>query len=122
MRAQGDQPLDLLGTAGIGVAFGSGNTFVRVPVGVSIGHRFPLDDGMSITPYMHPRVSLDIFSGKGVQSDKTEVTLNFDLGANFQVNKQFALRVAGVFSGSDRYGSGNAFSVGFNWTPAALSR
>lgn len=122
LRAKGDQPLDLLGTAGIGVAFGSGNSFVRVPVGVSIGHTFPLDEGMSITPYMHPRVSLDIFSGKGARSDNTEVTLNFDLGANLQVNKQFALRVAGVFSGSDRYGSGDAFAVGFNWTPAALSR
>lgn len=122
LRAKGDQPLDLLGTAGIGVAFGSGNSYVRVPVGVSIGHTFPLDEGMSITPYMHPRVSLDIFSGKGARSDNTEVTLNFDLGANLQVNKQFALRVAGVFSGSDRYGSGDAFAVGFNWTPAALSR
>ena len=122
LRAQGDQPLDLLGTAGIGVAFGNGNTFLRVPVGVSIGHTFPLDDGMSITPYMHPRVSLDVCGCKRDSGDKTEVTLNFDLGANFQVNKQFALRVAGVFSGSDRYGSGNAFSVGFIWTPAALAR
>jgi len=122
LRAAGDQPLDVLGTAGIGVAFGSGLTSIRVPVGASVGHTFPLDEGMSITPYMHPRVSLDIFSGKGESSGNTEVTLNFDLGANLQVNKQFALRVAGVFSGADRYGNGNAFSVGFNWTPAALAR
>lgn len=122
LRASGDQPLDLLGTVGVGIAFGSGNAFVRVPLGVSIGHTFPLDEGMSITPYVHPRVSLDIFSGKREISDHTEVTLNFDLGANLQVNKQFALRVAGVFSGSDRYGSGNAFAVGFNWTPAVLAR
>ena len=93
-----------------------------VPVGVSIGHTFPLDEGMSITPYVHPRVSLDILNGRATRSDNSEVTLNFDLGANLQVNKQFALRVAGVFSGSDQYGSGNAFTVGFNWTPSALAR
>lgn len=122
LRASGDQPLDLLGTVGVGVAFGSGNSLVRVPVGVSIGHTFPLDEGMSITPYVHPRVSLDILNGRATRSDNSEVTLNFDLGANLQVNKQFALRVAGVFSGSDQYGSGNAFTVGFNWTPSALAR
>ena len=122
LRASGDQPLDLLGTVGVGVAFGSGNSLVRVPVGVSIGHTFPLDEGMSITPYVHPRVSLDILNRKAAGSDNTEVTLNFDLGANLQVNRQFALRVAGVFSGSDQYGSGNAFTVGFNWTPSALAR
>ncbi len=122
LRASGDQPLDVLGTVGVGVAFGSGNSLVRVPVGVSIGHTFPLDEGMSITPYVHPRVSLDILNGKAPRSDNTELTLNFDLGASLQVNKQFALRVAGVFSGSDQYGSGNAFTVGFNWTPSTLAR
>lgn len=121
LRATGEQPLDLLLTAGAGVGFGSGATVFRIPVGVSVGHTFELEDGMSLTPYVHPRLSIDVCTDCGFNNDnRSEVSLNFDLGANFQVNRQFALRVAGSFSGSDFYGS-DSFAVGFNWTPALLS-
>ena len=123
LRASSEQPLDLLGTVGLGVAIGDGSTSLRLPVGVSVGHTFPLDQGMSITPYVHPRMSLDVCGSCGRADDsRSDVSLNFDLGANFQVNRQFALRVAAVFSGSDQLSGGDAFAVGFNWTPTALSR
>ncbi len=122
LRATAEQPLDLLGTLGAGLAFGGGTTVVRVPVGVSVGHTFELDQGMSLTPYVHPRVSLDVCGdcsrGNG---SKSELTLNFDLGANFQVSRQFAVRAAAVFSGSDFVGNGDSFTIGFNWTPSALA-
>lgn len=122
-RARGDQPLDLLFTAGAGAAFGGGYTLVRIPVGVSIGHTFDLEQGMAITPYVHPRASVDIASSGGRNDgSQSEVSLNFDLGVNFQVNSQFAVRAAAAFTGSELAGAQDTFAIGFNWTPAPLAR
>ncbi|QJR36059.1 autotransporter outer membrane beta-barrel domain-containing protein [Gemmatimonas groenlandica] len=122
-RARGDQPLDLLFTAGAGAAFGGGYTLVRIPVGVSIGHTFDLEQGMAITPYVHPRASVDIASSGGRNGgSQSEVSLNFDLGVNFQVNSQFAVRAAAAFTGSELAGSQDTFAIGFNWMPAPLAR
>ena len=122
LRAAGEQPLDVLLTAGAGASFGGGSTLFRIPVGVSIGHTFALDQGMSLTPYVHPRLSIDICDDCGGSgSNDSDVTLNFDLGANFQVNRQFAVRAAMSISGSGFFGD-DAFALGFNWTPRALGR
>lgn len=122
-RARGDQPLDLLFTAGAGAAFGGGYTLVRIPVGVSIGHTFDLEQGMAITPYVHPRASIDLASSGGRNDgSQSEVSLNFDLGVNFKVNSQFAVRAAAAFTGSELAGAQDTFAIGFNWTPAPLAR
>ncbi len=123
MRATEQQPLDLLATGGVNVAFGAGTTLIRVPLGVSVGHTFELERDLALTPYVHPRLSLDRCADCGkAGGSRSEVSLNFDLGANLQVSREFAVRVAGVFSGSDLLGGGDAFAVGLNWTPAALRR
>ncbi len=122
-RANGDQPLDLLFTAGAGAAFGGGYTLLRIPVGVSLGHTFDLEQGMAITPYVHPRASVDVAgSGGRNNGSRSEVSLNFDLGVNFQVNSQFAVRAAAAFTGSELAGAQDTFAIGFNWTPAPLAR
>ena len=87
VRASGDQPLDVLLTAGTGASFGNGS-WVRIPIGASIGHTFPLEDAMSLTPFVHPRVSIDYCStcrgsaigGRG--RSKSTASLNFDFGAH----------------------------------------
>lgn len=119
LQATKEQPLDVLFTAGIGAGFGGNANIVRIPVGVSAGHTFALDQGMSITPYVHPRISLD-FCGDCGKGNKNDVSLAFDLGGNFQVSRQFGIRAAVSFSGSDIF-SDDSFAVGFNWTPSALS-
>ena len=120
-RATKEQPLDLLLTGGAGLAFGSGLTVLRVPIGVSLGHTFELDQEMSLTPYVHPRASIDLCSSCGTEKrSRSEVSLNFDLGVNFQVSQQFGIRVAGSFTGSDLAGGRDTFAVGLVWTPAAL--
>jgi hypothetical protein len=122
VRASGDQPLDLLFTAGIGAAAGDG-TWFRVPVGVSAGHRFGLDDGMSITPYVHPRLSVDVCGRCGAGRDsRSSVSLNFDIGALWQVNRQFGVRASAAFTGSDVVGSDETVGVGVTWTPTSLRR
>jgi hypothetical protein len=106
-------PLDLLFTAGLYDSFGDGN-FFRLPVGVSAGHTFPLEGGVAITPYIHPRLSLDA-SGC---CDK--IGLEFDLGANFQLTQQFAVRISGTFGGSDVGANDAGFGIGLAWTPKGL--
>ena len=122
-RATEAQPLDLMFTVGGGAAFGDGVTLIRIPVGLSLGHTFELEEGMALTPYLHPRVSFDSCSscsskGRG----KSEVSLSFDVGVNYQVNREFAVRLAGSFSGSDLIGTDDTFGIGLNWTPAPLIR
>lgn len=127
VRATGDQPLDILLTAGVGAAFGKTNVF-RIPVGASVGHTFDLDEGMSITPFVHPRVSFDRCGncrgdGAGrLRRGRSTASLNFDLGASWQVNPHFAVRASAGFGGSDVAGSDETVAVGLTWTPVALSR
>ena len=121
MRASTSQPVDLMLTAGASATLG-GPTLFRVPVGVSAGHTFELDQEMTVTPFVHPRLSLDLCNRCGHEgTGRSEVSLNFDLGANFRINHEFAVRAAMSFSGSNLVGSDGAFGVGFNWTPSAVS-
>jgi hypothetical protein len=123
VRARADQPLDVLFTAGVGAAFGGNATLFRVPFGVSVGHTFELDEGMSLTPYAHPRLSVDACGSCGRDRDsRTNISANFDIGGHWQVNRQFGVRVAASFSGSDLVGSDETVGIGFHWTPAGLSR
>jgi hypothetical protein len=111
-----DVPLDFLLTAGAHASFGD-NTILRLPVGVSIGHRFPLEGTLALTPYVHPRASLD-FCG-GCKNDESQIGINFDVGANLELTRALALRVAALFGGSDRFGdNGIGFSIA--WSPPGV--
>lgn len=114
--ASNEVPLDFLFTAGAYLALGDVTLF-RLPVGVSMGHRFTFSDGMSLTPYLHPRLSLDICSDCG---DDSDIALAFDLGANFQIARSVSVRGAVVFSGSDYFDEG--FGISLAWTPPSLAR
>ena len=110
-----DVPLDFLLTVGAYLAVGN-DFFFRLPVGVSLGHRFDLD-GMALTPYLHPRISLDFCDDCG----GSDLGVTFDLGANFEVSRTLAIRAAVIFGGSDSI-DGDGFGISLAWTPAALSR
>ena len=113
-QARPDMPLDLLLTVGIFGQFGNDVTSIGVPVGVSVGHRFPLTGtSMAITPYIHPRVSLD-YASFNDQSD-TEVNIVFDLGGNLEMTPQLALRLSAML-GNDA----DAFGISLAWTPRGL--
>jgi hypothetical protein len=118
-----DMPLDILLTAGLYGAFGDRNV-LRVPVGLSVGHRFPLEGGMALTPYVHPRVSIDFCSncfGPPAFEDDTDLSINFDLGVDFELARQLSLRFAALFAGGDLFGDDDGFGISLAWKPAALS-
>ena len=118
-------PIDLLFTAGANVAFADPGNLIRIPVGASIGHRFPLENGMAITPYVHPRVSLDRCSDCGVElvngnferTSDSDIGFDFDLGGSFEFTPNFAVRLSATLGGSDFLGDEDAFGVSFAWAP-----
>lgn len=123
MRSSNDQPLDLLLTAGAGVSLANSRTSFRLPVGVSMGHRFELEDGMAITPFVHPRLSIDLCSScSGRGRSQSDVSLNFDIGGSFEVSERLSVRASALFSGAEQFGGDDAIAVGLTWTPAGLRR
>jgi hypothetical protein len=117
-RSSAEAPLDFLLTIGANLALGDGTLF-RVPFGVSIGHRFPLEGQLALTPYAHPRLSVDICSSCDV-GDDTEVNINFDLGLNFEISRTLSLRASWLLTGSDRFDDG--FGLSLALTPLGLQR
>lgn len=117
-RSSADLPLDMLLTAGAYVAL-TDPTIFQVPVGISLGHRFDLDQGLAITPYIHPRLALAYCSecGPGDDSD-TDLDVVFDLGANFDVSRRLSLRAAVAFGGE----GDDAIGFALAWRPGALQR
>jgi hypothetical protein len=122
-QANSDLPLDFLLTAGLNFAVGGGTDLFRIPVGVSIGHRFPLDEPFAITPYVHPRISFDDCTDCGKNgASRSDLGIDFDLGVNFEVTKQLSFRVSGLFGGSDQFSNSDGFGISLAWSPMGLSR
>ena len=118
--SQPNLPLDILLTAGAYPSFGGGLTLIRVPVGLTLGKRFPLE-GFAMTPYAHPRLSLDFCSGDPCQDDNLDFSINFDLGADIEINRQLGFRVSVLLPGGDSFDD-NAFGVSLAWRPMGVSR
>jgi len=119
--ASEEMPLDLVGTLGIGGSFGGGTSFLRLPVGVSVGHSFELEQDVTITPFAHPRLSLDLCSDCGRDGRRdNNIGVDFDIGVSVGFGKHLALRASALFAGSDQFGRENAFGVSLAWTPAGL--
>jgi hypothetical protein len=115
-NATDEVPLDFVLTVGLYLAIWDDALF-RLPLGVSLGHRFDMGGGMALTPYVHPRLSIDVCNDCG----GSDIGLVFDLGADFQLSRSVAIRGAAVFAGDDTFG-GEGFGVSLAWTPPSLAR
>src|SRR5688500_833047 len=96
-RSRADMPLDVLFTAGAFTQFGNDQVFLNIPVGTSVGHRFPLQGTqMAITPYVHPRLALQYvsFDNGTVDESDTEIDISFDVGGSLEFSPQLALRLS----------------------------
>ena len=118
-----NMPFDLMLTVGANVSHvdlgAESSNALRVPIGVSAGHVFPLEGGTSITPYIHPRFVIAHCDCGG--ADDTNLGLEFDLGGEFKFNSAFAVRLSASF-GDDEILNGDSFGVSLAWTPGRSSR
>jgi hypothetical protein len=85
-----------------------------------VGHRFELEDGMALTPWLHPRVSIDLCNNCPDDSE-SDLALTFDLGLNFEVSRTIAIRAAGIFTGNESFDN-DGFGISVAWTPPGLVR
>ena len=121
-QSTAEMPLDFLATGGINFAVGDGSDLIRIPFGVSIGHRFPLEGNFAVTPYVHPRVSIDICNDCGPDDDdESDLGIDFDLGVSFEVSRSLSFRVSALFGGSDTFGDSDGFGISLAYAPAGLT-
>lgn len=114
VRASRETPIDLLLTAGIYGSF-AGHSLGRIPVGVVVGHRFATESPqVFITPYVHPRLSLDFASGD------TQLNVNFDIGTDIQFTPSLSLRPALSIGSVGGSGSDVAFGLSLAVHPTPL--
>jgi hypothetical protein len=84
-----DFPLDGALILGIGGQFGGGNSFLTLPIGLSLGRRIdPRDSQISIVPYVQPTGLL--VAGNG----NSDFFFDLGLGADFRLTRRFDARIS----------------------------
>jgi hypothetical protein len=129
LKATPETPIDLILTGGIYGAFGS-QSFVRIPFGAVVGHHFPLGGNLILTPFVAPRLSIDVCAsacdvvvdGETVDHFGTDLKLNFDLGASLDVTKTLAVRGALTIGGVSAGDSRTSFGIGLTYRPDMAPR
>ncbi len=121
-RATTEFPFDVALTGGIGFSGVDGHNVVRIPLGASVGHRFLLENGISLTPFAHPRLTLDRCNDCKAGEGDGKLNVAVDLGGSVQLTDQVALRLAATAGGSDYLGSGNGIGFSVAWTPKGLRK
>lgn len=115
-------PLDLLGpqspvllawVLGLGATFND-VTALRVPLGMSAGISLPAGS-MVITPYVHPRLALDVVAYDNQNGDEvtdTDVRFPVDIGADATLGESFVLKVGATLGdGRNVFGAGIAYRM-----------
>lgn len=121
LRSGADVPFDIALTGSAGFSSGSGFNVVRIPFGAAVGHTFTLENDMQLTPFVHPRLSIDHCGGCGGVTTKLDVDV--DIGVNYEITPQVAVRVAGLLGGTSYgFGSTNAIGLSVAWTPKGLKK
>jgi hypothetical protein len=122
VRATADMPFDIAATGSAGFSTGNGFSVVRIPVGAVVGHTFKLDNDNELTPFVQPRLSIDHCSACAVYGDATKLDVDVDIGVNYEITEQVAVRVAALLGGTSYLGSTNAVGFSVAWTPKGLKK
>ncbi len=97
-------PVDGALTLGIGANIGDGTDQYLIPVGVSLGRRFELENSnTSFTPYLHP-VIVPTFGG-----GDDAVNFALGLGVDMRFSQSWAVRVSGGVGDLDGVGISLAY-------------
>lgn len=129
MKATQETPIDLILTGGLYGAFGSFSV-IRIPFGVVAGHHFPLAGNMVLTPFVAPRLSVDVCASdcdivadnRVVDHIGTDLKLNFDIGASLDVTKTIGIRTALTIGGISAFDSRTSFGIGVTYRPNVAPR
>ena len=114
MKPTKDKPIDVSATLGVYGAFAGSSDpgYVRIPVGVDVGHTFKLSNGNALQAFAYPRLSVDICAST---CSGTQGVLDFDLGASYEITKAMSGRAAftfgGVGTGESQGGFGIALAI-----------
>ncbi len=123
MRATADMPFDLAVTGGAGFSSGNGRNVVRIPFGLAAGHTFTLENGKELTAFVHPRLSIDNCSNCSVSGGgNAKLDVDADIGADYEITPQVAVRLAVMLGGNSYFGSTNAIGFSIAWTPKGLKK
>ncbi|MBK5187354.1 MAG: hypothetical protein JJD97_03865 [Gemmatimonadaceae bacterium] len=120
LKATQEMPLDLILTGGLYGAFGT-QSYIRVPFGVVAGHHFPLAGALTLTPFVSPRLSVDVCASD-CHGIGTDLKLNFDIGASLDVTRSFAIRSALTVGGVSAGDSQTSFGIGVVYRPDMAPR
>lgn len=112
--ASTDMPFDIVLAGGLGLSTGNDITTIRIPFGASIGHRFPVEGGFAITPFVHPRIAFTNTNFPDPIDSDSDTDLEVDIGANFEFKPQMAFRLGATLGDFD------AIAFSFAWTPKGL--
>ncbi|MGH7476937.1 MAG: hypothetical protein ACRELD_11650 [Longimicrobiales bacterium] len=88
----GTGPLTMTWVLGAGATFDDDATWLRVPVGLSLGAQLG-SGGMRLIPYLLPRAALDVFAVDNAGSD-TDVNVATDVGVDVHLTESFWVRAA----------------------------
>ena len=120
-------PLDFMLNVGAGFAHmsvdgpGDDINLFRVPVGVVMGHVFPIQGSqMTITPFAQPRLSLNHCGSCG--TDENKIAVDFEVGGDFRFTQQLSMRLGARFGGKEDYIGEDAFGVSLAWRPMGMRR
>jgi hypothetical protein len=115
-------PLDILGPQSpllVSWILGAGGTFndatwLRIPLGASVGLNLGSSSSIRILPYVHPRVAFDLVAFDTPDGEETETDFSFDvdLGADIGLGQQFVLRFGATIGEWDAIGAGIAYKMG----------
>lgn len=91
-------PLDVAWATGAGVGFGNDGVLVSIPGAVTLGRTVrSQDDNVALTPYLTPRLTLDLASARvnrPAPGSGTHLGLSIDLGVDAAVSSNWMLRFA----------------------------
>lgn len=112
LAAGPDFPVDVAWTAAGGVTLGNGLTQLWIPVGVSIGRTFQLEQ-IAVQPYLQPRIGLSVasFTVAGTTVTNTDLHAIVDFGADIYLNKDWTFRVAFGIGDYSALGIGAAYHL-----------
>jgi hypothetical protein len=104
-RESGDMPFDISWTAGAGVGFGDW-ALITIPAGISFGHTFRGE--VNLTPYVTPRLHLDIATGDNV-GDDTDIGFSVDIGFDLALRRDWMLRFGAALGDHEAFAIGLVF-------------